>query len=603
MVYQPPIHDILFTLNHIADFGRMLAAGAFEDLDAETAAAIVEEAGRFAVGALVPLDRSGDETGARLQDGAVILPPGWREAYARWREAGWAGLPCPKDHGGQGLPCALSAAVAEIWASANLAFSLAPMLTQGAVEALAQHGSPALKALYLPKMISGEWAGSMQLTEPQAGSDMRFLGARAVPQADGTFRITGTKIFITFGEHALAENIVHLVLARLPDAPPGLKGISLFLAPKFLPNADGSPGLRNDIVCTKIENKLGLHGSPTCVMIHGSAPLGSAPLGGATDGGGSTAWLVGEPHRGLHAMFTMMNRARLGVGVQGVGVAERAFQGALAYARERRQGRAPGAAEGETSPIIRHPDIQRLLLTMKAKIAAARAICHVCASAMDESPRNGEAAALAALLTPVAKAFASDVGMETASDALQVFGGMGYIEEAGAAQRYRDARIGPIYEGTNGIQAIDLLTHKLPSGGGEPLRALIRGLKNNAGAIRAAQVPDGEAAFATLAGRLDAAIAALEETSLWMGEALATNRAAALAGATPYLRLFALTLGGSLLAKGALASIEAGEDPATRRGRVLLARHFAAHLLPETQALRAVVTSGSETTLDAEHAL
>jgi acyl-CoA dehydrogenase len=565
----------------------MLARGAFEDLDADTVAAILEEAGRFAAEELAPLNRVGDETGARLEGGEVKLPPGWIEAHRKWREAGWAALPGPKEYGGQGLPCALGMAAAELWASANTAFSLAPMITQGAVEALAQHGSEALKALYLPKMISGEWSGSMQLSEPQAGSDMRFVKTKAVPQADGSYRLTGSKIFITYGEHEMTENIIHMVLARLPDAPPGVKGLSLFLAPKFLVNPDGSLGARNDILCAKLEHKLGIHASPTCVMNHG-------------DNGGAAAWLVGEPNRGLHAMFTLMNRSRLGVGVQGAALADRACQAALAYAKERRQGTAEGFSETESVPIVRHPDVRRMLLNMKAKTEAARAICYACATAIDGSslgggsPENARATALAALLTPVAKAFSTDVAVDVSSEAIQVFGGMGYIEETGAAQHYRDARISPIYEGANGIQAIDLVTRKLPMGKGEVMRGFIAGLQEIAKATRAANIPE----LGATADQLDGAIRTLGEASLWIGGALASNRReAALAGATPYLRLFGLTCGAALLAKGALAATRLNAGDETVRLRTLLARHFAEHILPEAQSLKAAVTSGCEAVL------
>jgi acyl-CoA dehydrogenase len=580
MSYKAPIADILFTLNHVSGFSEMLASGAFEDLDADTVAAILEEAGKFAAEELAPINKTGDVFGARLEHGKVTLPPGWREAFEKWRDAGWASLPGPREYGGQGLPCALGMAVGEMWGAANVAFSLGPMLTQGAVEALSEHGSDDLKARYLPKMISGEWMGTMQLTEPQAGSDMRFLKAKAIPQGDGTYRITGSKIFITYGEHELTGNIIHMVLARLPDAPAGVKGISLFLVPKLLVNDDGSLGERNDVVCSKLEHKMGIHASPTCVMNYG-------------DRGGAVAWLVGEPNRGLNAMFTLMNRSRLGVGLQGVGLAERACQAALEYARERRQ----GGAGADASPIIEHADVRRMLLNMKAKTAAARAICYACATAIDGSacnpgsPENVRATALAALLTPLAKAFSTDVGVEVTSDAIQVFGGMGYIEETGVAQYFRDARIAPIYEGTNGIQAIDLAARKLPMANGEVVRTFISGLKEIAGAARAANVPQ----LGATADCLDAAIGALSETSLWMGGALMSNRReAAFAGATPYLRLFSLTTGAALLTKGALSAMRSGE---ASDGTLLLTRHFAEHILPETLSLKIIVTSGYETVL------
>ncbi len=582
MTYAAPVADISFTLNHIAGFSRLLESGLFGDLDRDTAWAILEEAARLANEELAPLNRVGDEQGARLANGEVVLPEGWAAAYRKWAEGGWGSLTGPKDYGGQGLPHVLSLAIGEMWNGANMAFGLCPLLTQGAVDALALHGSEELKQKYLAKMVSGEWTGTMQLTEPQAGSDLRFLKTRAVPSGDGTYKITGTKIFITYGEHSMTGNIVHLVLARLPDAPPGTKGISLFLVPKFLVNDDGSLGARNDVVCSKLEHKLGIHASPTCVMNYGER-------------GGATGWLVGAPNRGLNAMFTMMIAARLAVGMQGVGIAERAFQQALTYARERRQGATDASPDDVMVPIIEHPDITRLLLTMKAKIAAARAIGLTAGVAKDvsdhalDADERERAAAEAALMTPVAKAFGTDVGVEVASDAIQVHGGMGYIEETGAAQTLRDARIAPIYEGTNGIQAIDLVTRKLPMAGGKVVEAYIKDLKQTVAEVKASNEP----AFGQMGERLSEGLTALEETSRWMIGAVQEARDAALAGAVPYLRLFGLAAGGVYLAKGALVAAR-GADGAGREAaaRIVIARHFAEHLLPETGSLRTAVISG-----------
>jgi acyl-CoA dehydrogenase len=584
MAYKAPVSEMLFTLNRIAGFGAHVEAGLFEDLDNATVEAILEEAGRFATEELAPINRAGDAHPARLEDGKVVMPQSWRTAYRAFCEAGWNALPCPKAFGGQELPVALSMACAELWNGANMAFGLNPMLTQAGVEALFKYGAEPLKQRYLPKLVSGEWTGSMQLTEPHAGSDLRFLKTRAMPQGDGTYRITGTKIFITYGDHPLTDNIIHIVLARLPDAPPGTRGISMFLIPKFLVNDDGSLGRRNDVYAAKLEHKLGIHGSPTCVLNYG-------------DGEGAVGWLVGEPHRGLQYMFVMMNQARLGVGIQGVGVAEHAFQHALAYAKDRKQGAITGTAETEMTPIIDHPDVMRMLLSMKAKIAAARAICYTNAVAIDLSrhARDAEARARAdteaALLTPVSKAFGSDTGVEVASEGIQVHGGMGFIEETGAAQHYRDARIAPIYEGTNGIQAIDLVGRKLAMNGGETVRAFIGGLKDTVAQVKASNEP----AFGAMGESLEGGVAALEESSRWLLGQLTENRDAALAGATPYGRLFALAAGGVLLARGALAAAREADGGAETP--IALARHFAETQVPATGGLKQTVMQMHETVL------
>jgi acyl-CoA dehydrogenase len=583
MAYKAPVSDMLFALNRIAGFSRHVDAGLFEDLDNATVEAILEEAGRFASEQLAPVNRAGDEHPARLVDGKVVMPESWKAAYRAFCEAGWNALPGPKAFGGQELPVSVSMAVAEMWNGANMAFGLNPLLTQAGIEALFRYGAEPLKQKYLPKLVSGEWTGSMQLTEPHAGSDLRFLKTRAVPQGDGTYRITGTKIFITFGDHPLTENIIHIVLARLPDARQGTKGISMFLIPKFLVNEDGSLGARNDVHAAKLEHKLGIHGSPTCVLNYG-------------DGEGAVGWMVGEPNRGLQYMFVMMNQARLGVGVQGVGVAEHAFQHALAYAKDRKQGAVGGTADSDMTPIINHPDVVRMLLSMKAKIAAARAICYTNAVAIDvsrharDAGERARADAEAALLTPISKAFGSDIGVEVASEGIQVHGGMGFIEETGAAQHYRDARIAPIYEGTNGIQAIDLVGRKLPMNGGETVRVFIDGLKETVAQVKASNEP----AFGAMGESLEGGIAALEETSRWLLAQLAENRDAALAGATPFGRLFGLTAGGVFLARGALAAAREADGNETP---IALARHFAETQVPATGGLKPAVTQMHETVL------
>ena len=575
MTYRAPVADILFSLEHVAGFAAAIEQGRFGDLDLATAQAVIGEAGKFATEAIAPLDVVGDREGARLANGVVVTPPGFREAYRRWAEAGWAGVTAKPEYGGMGLPHAVAAACNEMWSGASMGFALCPLLGEGAIGALEIYGAADQREVYLKRLVSGEWTGTMNLTEPQAGSDLAAVKTRAERAPDGGYRIFGQKIFITYGEHDMADNIVHLVLARLPDAPPGTRGISLFLAPKFLVNADGSLGRRNDLRCASIEHKLGIHASPTCVMIYG-------------DSGGATAYLVGEENRGLAAMFVMMNAARLGVGLQGVAIGEKAYQKALAYARERRQGRA-GA--GGMSPIVEHPDVKRMLVTMKALVQAARAICHLTAMAIDLAARADSAEARAAageraaLLTPVAKAFSTDVGDEVASLGVQVHGGMGFIEETGAAQYLRDSRIAAIYEGTNGIQAIDLVQRKLPLSGGATLKREIAGMR----AIVAEVAASGEAEFGATAARLGEAVEALERASDYLGDALVADPASALAGAASYLRLFGLALGGACLAKAGLA---ARNQPA-ERGRIGLARFFAEKLATAAPGLAQSIQSGA----------
>ena len=586
MTYTAPVEDVLFALRTAAGLDDLLAGGLFEGLDADTVRAVIEEAGKLGEDVLAPLSKTGDRQGATLRDGRVATAPGWKEAYEQFRAGGWNALPCPEHYGGQGLPSLISTATTEIWNSANLAFGLCPLLTQGAIDALEATGSEALKGLFLPRMVSGEWTGTMNLTEPQAGSDLAAITAKAMPDGDGAYRVFGTKIFITYGDHELTDNIVHMVLARLPDAPPGTKGISLFLVPKFLVNVDGSLGARNDVACAGLEHKLGIHGSPTCVMQFGEKE-------------GAVGYLVGEENRGLAAMFIMMNAARLGVGVQGVAVAERATQLALSYAKERRQGRAVNGSGHHMSPIIEHPDVKRMLLTMRALTRAARAICLVTAREADISRRaKGEterqaAAGRAALLTPIAKAFSTDVACEVASLGVQVHGGMGFIEETGAAQHYRDARILPIYEGTNGIQAIDLVARKLPLGGGEVLKALIQEL----GRVAAEAETANQDGFGQMGRRLTEAVNALAEASLWMARQLHENPQAALAGASAYLRLFGISAGGCYLAKGALAA--ARDSASAPPGTIALARFFAETIATQAPGLLATITTGADAVLGA----
>jgi len=495
MTYAAPIADMRFALEACADLWTLRER--YPDLDAETLAAILESAGQLASETLAPINRSGDRAGVKLANDVVTAVPGFREAYEAFKAGGWQGLAADPAYGGQGLPRAVALAVMETVHSANMSFGLLPMLTLGAIEAIETHGAVDQKALYLEKLITGEWTGTMNLTEPQAGSDLGALTTKAAPQADGSYAITGQKIFITWGEHDLAPNIIHLVLARIEGAPAGSKGISMFIVPKFR-DADGS---RNAVRCIGLEEKMGIHASPTCTMAYE----------------GATGWLIGEENRGLAAMFTMMNAARLNVGMEGVAVAEAAYQKALAYARERTQ----------AGLIINHPDIRRMLMTMRSKIQAARAICYATAVAADNGDKARED-----LLTPIAKAWSTDLGVEAASLGVQIHGGMGFVEEGGAAQFYRDARIAPIYEGTNGIQAIDLYGRKLLGDRGEAMRVLIEEGRDIAGSTHP---------------KLNAAIDALAEATDYM---LSASREDALAGAHAYLQLAGDVVGGMLLVKG-----------------------------------------------------
>ncbi|TYR31905.1 acyl-CoA dehydrogenase [Mesorhizobium microcysteis] len=589
-MYRAPVEEIAHTLKHVAGLNAALEGGRLGDLSEDLVDAILSEAGRFATDEVTPLRKIGDEHGAVLKDAAVTTPPGWKDLYRRWVEGGWNALTGPEEFGGQGLPNMLSVAALEMWNSGSMAFAIGPTLTMGAVEALDKHGSDELKATYLEKLVSGEWMGTMNLTEPQAGSDLAALRTRAEPVGDGTYRIFGQKIFITYGEHDFTDNIVHLVLARLPDAPAGTRGISLFLVPKFFVNDDGSLGARNDAFCASIEHKMGIHASPTCTMIYGD--------GFAKDREpGAIGWLIGEENKGLACMFTMMNNARLAVAMQGVAIAEAARQKALAYAQERRQGKALGFDGEGMAPIVHHADVKRNLLTMKALTQVARAISYSCAHALDmahasegEDMRHWQDRAN--LLTPIAKAFSTDIGVEVASIGVQVHGGMGYIEETGAAALLRDARIAPIYEGTNGIQAIDLVMRKLPLGGGEHVRGYIAELREDIEKLRKSNA-DG---FGRTAEKCDAALDDLAEATSFLQAAVAEGRQEeALAGATPYLRLFALAAGGSYLVRGALA----GGD----RARLALARFFAENLVDEASALKKRVVEGAKSLADADSAL
>ncbi|WP_442754023.1 acyl-CoA dehydrogenase [Methylocystis sp. JAN1] len=569
MTYRAPLQDIFFALHLAAGED---AEGIYADIAGGVAEQTLNEAAKFAEGQLLPLDRVGDRAGVKLVDGEVTTAPGWREAYAGWRDGGWNAISADPRYGGLGLPVLLNAACTEIWNAANISFALCPLLSHGAIEALEAHAPAALRETYLGKIVSGEWTGTMNLTEPQAGSDLALLRTRAERDGDGSYRITGQKIFITYGEHDLTDNIAHLVLARLPDAPAGVKGISLFLVPKLLPGDSGAFTRRNAVRCVGVERKLGIHASPTCTMAYEDA----------------TGFLIGEENNGLACMFTMMNNARLNVGVQGVALAERATQAALEYARERKQGRAIGASG--TSAVIAHPDVRRMLLTMASLTMAARMICFETAASLDRAHRCDDAKKAkdaderASLLTPVAKAFSTDIGNEVASLAVQVHGGMGYIEETGVAQLMRDARICAIYEGTNGIQAIDLVGRKLPMNNSAALKREIEDMR----------VIARESSYAAVAE----AVEAFAQATDYLAGAMKSAPGEALAGATPYLRLFALARGATLLEKAARTARHAGRSDAARYET--LTHFFAKNIAVAAPGLANMVMEGAKSVTEGD---
>jgi alkylation response protein AidB-like acyl-CoA dehydrogenase len=584
MNYQAPIGDIRFALEAAVDLWSLRDAGAFPDLDKDLLGAILDGAAALSGDRLSPLNQSGDREGVHLENGVVRAASGFADAYAAFVEGGWQGLAADPEHGGQGLPVAVALAVHEMVHAANMAFGLCPMLTLGAIEALQAHGTPEQKSIYLEKLISGAWTGTMNLTEPQAGSDVGALTTRAMPVGDGTYLITGQKIYITWGEHDMAENIVHLVLARLPDAPAGSKGVSLFLAPKNLPTPDGKPGIRNGIKCIGLERKMGIHASPTCTIQFDDA----------------IATLVGEENRGLACMFTMMNSARLNVGLQGVAVAEAAYQKALSYARDRRQGKADGDAGRGPSPILMHADVRRMLLSMKAKVQAGRAICYATAIAADLA-RSAQTAqerthwkAREDLFTPIAKAWCTDMGVEVASLGVQVHGGMGFVEDGGAAQFYRDARIAPIYEGTNGIQAIDLIGRKLTADHGDTMFSVLSEAREVAALAKAT----GRFAMEKAGERLIIAVAALEEATRFILTAQSADKRDALAGATPFLKLAGDVIGGLLLLRGVLRSSEVGLDGPIAQSQEALAGFYAETVLAAAPSQLASIKVGADALYD-----
>ena len=585
MTYTAPIEDLSFVLNKLSGLSAFEGHAAFETYDPELIQPILEEAGKLARDVLAPLNQSGDKAGATLTKTGVEAAPGFADAYAAFRDGGWMGLSAPEEWGGQGLPKVLGMAVMEMFHGANMAFGLCPMLSFGAIEALLAHGTDEQKAMYLPKLVAGDWTGTMNLTEPQAGSDVGALKTRAVPQGDGSYAISGQKIYITWGDHDVAENIIHLVLARLPDAPEGSRGVSLFLVPKRLVREDGTPGELNGVKCIGLEQKVGIHASPTCVMEYDHAQ----------------GWLIGEENKGLACMFTMMNSARLNVGLEGVAVGEAAWQAAFDYAQERKQGKAQGISGA--APILHHADVRRMLTTMRAKVMAARAICFACGVAADmaevaETPEARDRARLREeLLTPIAKAWSTDMGVEVASLGVQVHGGMGFMNETLAAQLYRDARIAPIYEGTNGIQAIDLVGRKLSMADGAAMSDMIEEIEQTARAARETNDPN----LVQIADRLVAASTALSEATAWMKQKMKEDRDLALAGATAYLALSGDVIGGHFLTRGAL---EARAEGGAMRGKMMaLAGFFAETALAGAPGAVSSITQGGQALLAESEAL
>jgi 3-(methylthio)propanoyl-CoA dehydrogenase len=583
--YQPRIDDMMFILTHVAGLDEVAKLDGHQDADPDTVRAILEEAGRFFSEVMAPLNRTGDEEGSVLTEaGTVRTPEGFKEAYRKYVESGWSAAHMPEQWGGGGMPYVVGVVIEEMFKTANMAFSLAAMLTHGAVEALEHHGSEELKATYIEKLVKGEWTGTMNLTEPEAGSDLGAVRTKAMRQSDGSYRLFGTKIFITWGDQDLTENIVHLVLARTPDAAPGTRGISMFLVPKFIPDENDEPGERNDLKVVSLEHKLGIHASPTCVISYGD------------EGKGAVGYLVGDEQEGMRNMFTMMNLARIGVGMEGVAIGERAYQQALGYARERVQGREIGSDSKDRVAIIEHPDVRRMLLTMKANVEAMRSLLYVVAAEgdhhvhADSEERRKLAGDRLALLTPIIKAWCTDVGVEMASLGLQVHGGMGYIEETGAAQFLRDSRIAPIYEGTNGIQAIDLVLRKIPLENGAVVAGVIGQMTSELATM------ESHDQLSRFREELSVAIQGLAETSRWLGERLASgDLQAVLAGASPYLRQFGIVLGGWLMARTAVAALDepSGFEDSFLADKATTARFYGEQLLPMANGLAPAVKGGA----------
>ncbi len=595
--YKAPLRDMQFVLKELAGLDEIGKLPGCEEVNSELVGQILEEAAKFASGVLSPLNKPADQEGSTWENGAVRTPKGFKRAYLQFVEGGWNSMQAPPEYGGQGLPKIVTTPVIEMLKSANLSFSLCPMLTAGAVEALLLRGSEQLKSVYVRKMVEGAWTGTMNLTEPQAGSDLALVKTRAVRSHDDQngdhYRIHGQKIFITYGEHDLAENIVHMVLARTPDAPEGVRGISMFVVPKFLVGKDGSPGLRNDVKCASIEHKLGIHASPTAVMIYGEKE-------------GAVGYLIGEENRGLEYMFIMMNAARFAVGLEGVSISERAYQQALAYAKERIQSRDL-AGGGNAVPIIRHPDVRRMLMSMKAQTEAMRALAYVVAAAMDKGTRHPDKEerarnqAFADLLIPIVKGWSTETGIEVASTGIQVHGGMGFIEETGAAQHLRDARITTIYEGTTGIQANDLVGRKIAREGGATAKEVIKAMRRVEAELGAAAGADASTSsgqdMATIREAFSAALTAVEECVSWVVITYGSDIKAAHAGAVPFLKLMGIVCGGWQMARAALVAkrrlAEGNGDKSFYEAKIKTARFYADHVLTQAPALRNTIVRGS----------
>jgi len=589
--YNAPIRDMQFVMRELADLDAVAALPGCEDAAADVVDAILEEAGKFAGGVLAPLNWTGDQEGARWDNGVVHTATGWKEAYKQFAEAGWTALAGDPEFGGQGLPKLVSTAVMEMWKSANMAFSLCPMLTTGAIESIKLRGSDEQKAAFLPKMVSGEWTGTMNLTEPQAGSDLAAVRTRAVPEGDGTYKIFGQKIFITYGEHDMTDNIIHLVLARLPDAPEGVKGISLFVVPKFLLNADGTPGERNDVHCVSIEHKLGIHASPTAVLAFG-------------DKGGAIGTLIGEANRGLEYMFIMMNEARFAVGMEGLALSERAYQLALAYAKERVQGTEAGVRGGPKVSILHHSDVRRLLMNMKSTTEAMRALAYVVGSATDMAHHHPDEAvrsrnqAFVDLMIPVVKGWCTENSIAVTSDGVQVHGGMGFIEETGAAQHFRDSRITSIYEGTTAIQANDLIGRKIARENGLTVLALVAEMRK----VEAQLAEAAGDEFTAIRKSLSAGITAVEEAVAYIVATYGKDIKAASVGSVPFLKLLGIVAGGWQMGRAALVSArrlaEGSGDASFYKAKITTARFYADHVLSQAPGIAYSVVNGAAGALD-----
>jgi 3-(methylthio)propanoyl-CoA dehydrogenase len=579
--YKAPIQDMLFVLKELAGLDAVAKLPGYEEVSEDLVQQILEESGKFSSAVLAPLNQVGDKEGSTLKDGAVTTPTGFKQAYQQFVEGGWNALQFPADWGGQGLPRIVSTPVMEMWKSANMAFSLCPLLTTGAIEALMLRGTEEQKRTFLPKMVQGTWTGTMNLTEPQAGSDLGLIKTRAERQADCSYRIRGQKIFITWGEQDFTENIVHLVLARTPDAPEGVRGISLFIVPKFLVNPDGTLGRRNDAKCASLEHKMGIHASPTAVMIYGEKE-------------GAIGYLVGEENRGLEYMFIMMNAARFAVGMEGIAIAERAYQQALAYAKDRIQSRDLSGG-GKSVPIIRQPDVRRMLMSMKSQLEAMRALAYVVAAAMDAAHKHPDAKerarnqAFVDLMIPVVKGWSTETGIEIASTGVQIHGGMGFIEETGAAQHLRDARITAIYEGTTGIQANDLIGRKIARDGGAVAKALVAAMRDTDSDLARFAEED----FVAIRESLGDGISALSDCVEWIVDNFQRDIKAVHAGAVPFLKLMGIVCGGWQMARAALAAkklLAAGSgDAAFLEAKIVSARFFGDHVMSQAGGLRDTV--------------